>query len=423
MVTVPFLMSISMLLMNPLYICFCSCIISLLAKWIKSKINQISDQPVSLTTQKKRERHENIKLLDLIIIFIVVPCIYKVFNSSNYIRESLLIIKYHKPFFAIEGFYSFQSLTCENEITETGRSYVNVSLNINDCFFKRVLMLSGHGGIICINGGSHSMAVESSMFFECKASKNGGSIFFFSKNMKLSRICANNCTASGDHFIYSNAKIQNSFEYVSITSCSYLTQGYSSFRINQGMQNIDHLNSSLNYVIESSGFLCDSPSSFLCEYCTISNNRVSNAVCIDLSYNSGKIINANILANNSPAFGVIRIYGDSPKLEYCIIIDNRNTLFFVVSGSISISHCFVSHSTKFFSSGSVTTNKNNSFFVAETHRLIHYYSYYCNTDHPSQSESNHATSTAARTYDYRCSLHKGSGIYIVSTFAWSFCYY
>ena len=85
-------------------------------------------------------------------------------------------------------------LGCENESIDQGRSYVDKNINTSNCFFSRSSSYSGNSGVICVKGGSYSMNVNYSIFYNCVCSQNGGAIYFSSSNSCLRMICANSCS-------------------------------------------------------------------------------------------------------------------------------------------------------------------------------------------------------------------------------------
>ena len=271
---------------------------------------------------------------------------------------------------------------CEYESIDQGRSYIDKNINISNCFFSRISLYNGDGGVINVNGGSYSMNVNNSMFYNCIAN-NYGAIYFYSTNSYLRMICANRCSASWFHFVYLKTSQMNQFEYISVSKCTESNPGYYSFGLSLGNQNVDYTNSSMNNAFWGSGIYTWSPSSYNSSYCTFSNNKVSDKYCICLGSTSGIIYMsyANIVYNNSPSHGVVYVWGSgSRKMMYCIFHNNQNNLFFVESGSLEVSHSFISHSGSFSISTAVSTSINNSFTNIITYQLQFYNSHYCNTD-------------------------------------------
>jgi len=277
-------------------------------------------------------------------------------------------------------------LGCENESIDQGRSYYYENINISNCYFARSSSYSGEGGVICVNGGTYSMNINYSMFYNCVCSSYGGAIYFYSSNSSLRMICANSCSASYGHFSYLWASQVNQVEYLSVSNCSHTTSGYYPIYLNIGYQRVDNTNSSMNNAIQVSGICIWSPSSFTSSHCTFSNNKVSNSRCIYCSSFSGIISMsyANIVHNNSPSqYGVVYVSGaGARKMMYCIFKNNQNTLFCVNWGSLEVSHSFIYHSASFSTLIAVSTSNNNSFTNAITYQLQFFNDLHCNADMP-----------------------------------------
>jgi len=277
-------------------------------------------------------------------------------------------------------------LECESESIAQGRSYDMTNISIYGCFFSRSSQYSGDGGVIYISGESYSMNAIHSMFYNCECSGQGGAIYFYSANSYLRMVCTNNCSASSyDHFAYLIASQVNRVEYLSVSKCSHTTSGIYSIRLSTGDQRVDNTNSSMNNANEISGLGISSPSSSTSSHCTFSNNNVSGFICIRFYSFSGIISMsyANIVHNNSPNEGIVSVEsGGSGEMIYCIFQNNQDYLFCVLSGSLSISHSFINHSTLLSFETAVSTDTNNSFTNRMTYQLQFFGSLHCNADSP-----------------------------------------
>jgi len=274
---------------------------------------------------------------------------------------------------------------CEKESIDQGRSYVDKNINISLCFFKRYSTYSGDGGVIYVNGGSYSMYVNNSMFYNCVCSNQGGSIFFSSSNSYLRMICANSCSASYYHFAYIQTSQMNQIEFLSVSKCSHTSSGYHSIYLFSGNQRLDNTNSSMNNAYQGSGIYTQSPSSFTSSRCAFSNNKVSHSICLFFNFEFGTISMsyANIVHNNSPSLGLVTVNGGGiRKMMYCIFHNNQNNLFCVWGGSLEVSHSFIDHSGSFSTFTAVSTANNNSFNSRITYQLIFFNSLHCPTDIP-----------------------------------------
>ena len=284
------------------------------------------------------------------------------------------------------------SLWCESESIDQGSSYSEKSVNISHCSFSRSSFFSGNGGVICVNGGSYSMNVDYSMFYNCFA-QTGGAILFISLNSYLRMICANSCSceaSNGGHFAVLNTNQMNQVEYLSVSNCCNITSAKYPFYMLNGYLRVDNTNSSFNKAKQVSGIGVSSPSSFTSFHSTFSNNNSSECICIALQSALGAIsfFYTNIVHNNSPSqFGVVYTHeGGSKKMKYCIFQNNQNYLFCVYSSSLEVSHSFIDHSTLSFSYMiPVSTATNNSFIKKTTYHIQFFNSHHCITDIPERT--------------------------------------
>jgi len=271
---------------------------------------------------------------------------------------------------------------CENERIFQGRSYFDNNINISDCFFSRTLTYTSDGGVIYVSGGSYSMNLNSSMFFNCSCTGKGGAVFFSSVSLSLKRICANQCQASSQcHFAYLRSSQNNIIDYLSISSCSKTNLGYYPIWVHYGNQRASYINSSMNRVKGTAGFIFELSSTLGLSYCTVSNNINTDGRCIWFHYVTGAVSFSNIIHNNSPDYGIVYVVGESLEMNYCIFHNNQNYLFVVDSGSLEVSHSFIDHSSSSFSSlASISTILNNSFTQRTTYQIHFFNSQYCNAE-------------------------------------------
>jgi len=291
-------------------------------------------------------------------------------------------------------------LGCVSPHISQGRSYDDYlsaiyAISISDCFFSRSSMINGDGGVIRILRSSIncSMSVSYSMFYNCLCSQKGGAIHFItSGNYSLKMICANRCTTSNYYgqFAYFEVPNENQIEYLSASSCSNTTTGYSALYLKNGNQCLVNSNISMNSANAYGVIASNYPLCFICSYCTVSNNNVSNKICMYFLSNNGTISYANIVQNNSPnGNGVLFFYGGSSDFQYCTFYQNYNALFSVESATLIMSHCLLSHISVFSSSkATVLTSTNNSIDTLEpldyrqTYQIQFFISHYCNADNP-----------------------------------------
>jgi len=275
---------------------------------------------------------------------------------------------------------------CENESIDQGRSYEEMNIDVFDCFFSRYLTYSGKGGVIYVNDGSYTMSIIYSMFYNCVCSNEGGAIYFMATNSCLRMICANRCSASSQHFAILVASQMNQVEYLSVSNCSHDTSGYYSIYLETGDQMVDNTNSSMNNVIRYSGILIWTPSSFISTHCTLSNNNVTEWICLYFYSESGTVSMsyANIVHNNSPmAYGVVYVNGGGQiKMMNCIFQKNEGYLLCVTNSTLEVFHSFIDHSALSFSISTEVSTSNNTFTCLLTYQIQFFNSLHCNADIP-----------------------------------------
>ena len=228
------------------------------------------------------------------------------------------------------------------------------------------------------------MSVSYSMFFNGIATYSGA-IFFDSYSSVLRMICANRCSASSHyHYAYIQASKENQIEFLSLSLCSHETSGYMSIFLSLGLQRLDNTNYSLNKAYMSSSIRISSQTLFTSSYCTFMNNIVSYGICFFFSPNIVTMSYANIIDNNSPSnFGVVYVNGGPiHNMEFCVFKNNQNTLFFLESGSLEVSHSFISHTNGIINQAPVSTSKNNTFIQKQTYVIQFYDSHYCKAEIP-----------------------------------------
>lgn len=263
-----------------------------------------------------------------------------------------------------------------------GRFHFEISFEIQNCFFSRLTEYSQNGGVIFVCNGSYTMNVTDSMFYNCSSSGQGGAIFFNSTNSNIQRLCAHKCSAARGHFADLQASGENYVDFLSVSFCSQVGSGYYPVHLITGKQRVENTNSSMNDIFSGSGIRFYSPSSLMSSYCTYSNNKAIEGICIYFWSCSGTLSSVNIVHNNSPTYGVVYSNSGAPILTYCIFDLNQNTLFYVASGSLEVCNSFLNFSGLLSTSVAVSIANNNSLSKKHTYILGFFNSYYCNTDIP-----------------------------------------
>jgi len=354
-----------------------------------------SEKNTNKTTKILRNSFYN-ELLLMIRISLATLCIIGCFDRLNETKQHISVVIQIANLSGnklisqiVPQLYRIEKITgaglgCERENIPNGWSYSQKNISISHCFFSRSSSYPGNGGVIFVGDGSYSMNVNNSMFYNCLAN-DGGAIWFVSPNSYLRMICANRCSVSSGyyHFAYLYASHVNQVEYLSVSFSSFSQTGCYSIYMKSGDQRVDNTNSSMNSALQNPGICIYTPSLFTSSYCTFSNNKVSQYICIYF-YSTSETISmsyANIVHNNSPSRGVVYVDKEGiRKMMYCIFKNNSDYLFCIWKGTLEVSHSFIDHSGSFSSSTPVSTEKNNSLTVTITYHIQFFSSHYCHTD-------------------------------------------
>jgi len=178
------------------------------------------------------------------LIFSVCFMISKgLMNDKSFQFSKKLFIE-HRLWLGNCGVFGGVSLMYES--ISQARIHFEDSFEINFCFFKRLTQYSANGGVIFIDGGSYSMNLTNSMFYNCSSSSQGGAIWFVSSNSYIRMICANRCFASSYHFAFLKASHVNQVEFLSLSYCSHTIVGNLPIYLYNGDQRVDYSNVSMN---------------------------------------------------------------------------------------------------------------------------------------------------------------------------------
>ena len=383
------------------------------------KRGSLSPQDVQTIFKKdkicEREKEKNQILCRMMIsVFIFMILIEGILRRKGFFINNMLNRekesnsgKYNNnaPFvhflYNLKDFY-LASNGCISENISQGRSYLNIAISISDCFFLRSSLFtgSGGGGVIYVNGGSLTMNISYTMFYQCSCSSDGGAIYYASLKSFLNMICSCNCSATTNYqFAYLKASSNNEIWYVSISYCSHSGVGSNAIVLTTGNQKAYYSNSSLNKAVQASGMHFSTATSYVSSFCTCSNNYASNSICVYFYSNSGTMSYANIVHNNSPGYGIVFVWNGGPKVYYSIFDMNQNALFCIYAGTLTVSHCFISHSGSFSASRSVSSSINNTFTRVQTYQIQFFNSHYCNADIPLINPDQTILSTPEKTLE------------------------
>jgi len=252
---------------------------------------------------------------------------------------------------------------CESERLDQGRSYSQNNINISNCIFTRYSLYSGNtgdatyygsagcGGVIFIDGGSFSMSVYDSSFFNCVASSDGGAIFFHNSPYSLLKnVCGNRCSCgitSYYNFGMIGGKVYNNADLCSVIQCSpYEGNGEQTAFFYNGQQKINSINTTNNRVRKHSGMAFWNIETRTVRFSSLVNNVATQGGCLCQGQNefySGRLEFSNFVNNSSPSYGVVYTHYGRQFLSNCIFNMNRITLFFWQYGSISVEDSYIDH--------------------------------------------------------------------------------
>jgi hypothetical protein len=253
-----------------------------------------------------------------------------------------------------------------------------------NCLFQSITASSAGGALYCVSPVTY-LLIESSSFFSCKTSSQGGAIYFSNSNngqSVLHTLCVNDCNGGsvwGQQvcaFVSNNALSKNYINYSSFTRCvNYQSESLS---IYSGKVCCPSINLSMNKLSYYSGiYFCayvDS-NSVTCSlsYTTITDTYSSSHSCILFCTTGAKyeIKSCNILRNTQgslSSYGTIYTYGNTMIADSCILENNANYIFYQGSSqyTFTLSNCTVDSTSN---NGYLTTlsTVTKSFILALNH--------------------------------------------------------
>ena len=259
--------------------------------------------------------------------------------------------------------------------------------HIQDCIFK-FLSSTDKGGAIFyeVNSIAH-LLVEDCVFYQTKSRLISGAIYFHGSlngGCVLYRVCGSYCMSeyndycSGRQFgiIVTASNKPNVLEHISITRCNH-NNGVYVIETAFGNQVYRHNNISNNRMRECSGFTVTKFNSLSQSHCSIINNTETSIITLYYygGSSTGLFETSNVIGCNSPSgHGVVCAHsGASIMITKCVFLSNLHRLFYLKSGSLSISQCGIYH---FYSIGHSYTNC--SLTNVEAISLYHFDSILCN---------------------------------------------
>jgi hypothetical protein len=285
---------------------------------------------------------------------------------------------------------------------KTRPTYTNTSVHVSNCLFISITSTSDGGALSCTS--VTCLLVESSSFFSCRTSSNGGAINFGNTNdgqCVLYEVCGYNCcstyTGSYSHGQFSHVKVQDSISsknhvnYSSISRCvNEITDSRHTMYHYNGMIFCQSINISMNKCDARSGIFCyplfDS-NSVTCSlsYSSITDNVAIGFTCIRL-YKTGAIYefrSCNILRNTQGTLGTegtILSPGNLTIADSCILENKAAYIFNQASSSYSttLSQCTID-----------LTSNNGNLIIQKTaaksfiHALDHMSTQNCHSEYDS----------------------------------------
>ena len=184
-------------------------------------------------------------------------------------------------------------------------------------------------------------------------------------------------------FIRTYLNSNNLFKFLSINNCNNISNGYESFCIYDGNNELNNLNSSKNFNKQTSGFSIIYPINLKCNFSTIINNYVYSHIIIFLKCNENTFLSyLNIINNNSPKFcGINFIFDGKSIFNNNIYLNNKNLLFSTnFKGKLILNNCQIFHQDLLFQ-GNIFTNQINFLNnLINTYLINHYSTKYCNEE-------------------------------------------
>jgi predicted outer membrane repeat protein len=289
--------------------------------------------------------------------------------------------------------------TIQQQKEYTTTQTLSGTVHVFNCLFKSTT--SGtHGGAFYCTSVTY-LLVESSSFFSCRTSNScGGAIYFNNGNGQcvLHEVCGYDCiststSGSSGQFVYitvnNTLSSKNYVNYSSIVCCvNELSSTYYTLWLYNGNICCPSVNISMNKCYSRPGIYCipfyDS-NSVTCSilYSTFADNIATNSICIELGTGGAKIEfkSCNIIRNTqvyTGYWGTFYTHGNVMIKDSCILENNANRIFYVVSYTLTLSKCTVDKTT---STGSfIIQNTVTKSFI---HALNHMSTRNCHSEYDS----------------------------------------
>ena len=298
------------------------------------------------------------------------------------------------PYYSFESIFNLKpNFILENYNINFQNYYENIL--ILNCYFFQLNSNSNGGAINIISNLIIKLMILTCSFNKCTSISYGGAIYLNSQingSFLITKTCGYFCYNNGGHGIsgqfceiISNDLKYNIFDLNSITKCSPNIDSilrWTSIRINNGIQIINNINSSFNYLNAQSGFWYQNSNSLISKFNTFFSNYAGHqTIAFTSGNNLRKLEYTNIIKCNSPdQQGVIILYNNPIiYIENCIFLDNNPSyrLFYIDSGFLYLNNCFIKHITTFNFGSYTKFNCIISNLLTKTYSLIHFNTYLC----------------------------------------------
>jgi hypothetical protein len=317
---------------------------------------------------------------------------------------------------------------------------------VSKCLFIS-LTSSSSGGVLSCSSVTY-LLVESSSFFSCKTSRNGGGIYFYNTNngqCVLHEVCGYDCCTTNDYdiqFAYntvSNTVSCKNYVNYSSTSRSFNEIAYSwytlflrSGKICYSSDNIS-MNKCYGQTVYSEPFSDSNSATCSFSYSTFADNIVTQYTCIYLATGGAKyeIKSCNILRNTQGVLGsegTVYTNGNLNIEDSCILENKATNIFYQANTNYrtTISNCTVDSTSN---NGYLTIQNTvtKSFILA----LNHISTRNCHSEYDSagtltpiiQTPSSSKKQIQCSCEKYICHIPQGNFISLTSIFIFNFIHF
>jgi len=275
--------------------------------------------------------------------------------------------------------------TDKNVYSDTGSG----SIEALYCIFHRTTVYDGYGSIIGIKTDKQiNLKVEHCDFYNCITSKaaamiGGGAIYFDAdySSVFLDSNCVKKCynTMRYDYapgqfaciVVSAGYKYHVTLNTISSCSDSASIKIVAPLFLHGGEQKCLQTNFSRNYAYRMSSVWFHQFDSVDCSYCTMANGISSGSQAIEVQgTHTANIEYSNIVGNNSPSPGIVRIWSGTLYMSKCIFNDNQNSLFYRYGGVFTVSNSYINHPSQSLGNAAHSSS-GNQYIITKTYNDFH----------------------------------------------------